>query len=105
MSAIMFQRYRLRPGADRAELGNALLDVCRYYRSLEGCLSARYFWADWNHAAVLSEYDAIGRPYSYAPTADGARLGIRVADLADIDSTELLTGAREGTENYARGTS
>ncbi|MGD9933256.1 MAG: hypothetical protein AB7T37_06010 [Dehalococcoidia bacterium] len=105
MSAIMFQRYSLRPGADRAELGQALLDSCRYIRSLEGCLSARYFWADWNHAAVLSEYDAIGRPYSYAPTPDGARLGIRMADLANLDSTELMSGAREGNEAYVRGTS
>ena len=57
MSAVVYSRWELRPGADRVAMGNTALELCRFNRSLEGSLSSRYFWPDANAVVILHEVD------------------------------------------------
>lgn len=97
MSAVVYSKWKLRPGGDRVALGTKALEMTRYQRSQEGCVSSRYFWADANSVVLLTELDAPSRVFSGGPTADGSRIAFDFADLADREAWEVWMGAREGT--------
>lgn len=97
MSAVVYSRWELRPGADRVALGNTALELCRFNRSLEGSLSSRYFWPDANAVVILHEVDN-PRVVFPGPSADGARIAFNMSDLANRTAFEIWSGAGQGTE-------
>jgi hypothetical protein len=98
MSAIVFARFHLRPGADRVELGTRALDFCRFQRSLPGRLNSRYYWSDTNTVVVLTEVEAPSFVFGEGPNEAGARVQFALSDVADRTDFEVWMGAREGTD-------
>jgi len=99
--AIQYTKWRLRPGADRARLGDLALDWCRYSRSIGGCRNARYYWADANSVAILQEFDTLAQAFP-PPDGPGTKLAFQLSDVADRTVHEIWSDARAGTEAYQR---
>ncbi len=97
---LVYSRWQLKPGADRARLGDLMLDYCRWQKSTDGVRSARYFWPTANTIATLTEYEK--NSYIFATPADAAvmKLGFAISDLADQVTWENWADARAGTDNW-----
>jgi hypothetical protein len=98
VSAIVFSRFHLHPGADRIEFANRVLENCRFQRSLPGRLNSRYYWADTNTIVMLTEVESPSDVFAQGPNEAGARTMFALSDVANRTGFEVWMGAREGTE-------
>lgn len=99
---LLYQRFQLKPGADRAKFGDLVLEACRATRANEGVRSARYYWANPNSVVVLIDYEHSRNVFGGTPTPEGARRNFAAFDMADQTAWELWGEARAGTEAYER---
>ncbi len=99
---LTIQRVERRDGADRNELGHTALAFCRAVRSADGVHSSRFYWANADTIAIITESDAgaYGPGSGAESTPEGARAGFALSDLARQLSTETLIDARAGEQNY-----
>lgn len=96
----VYSRWQLKPGADRAKLGDLVLDACRMTRANEGVRNARYYWASANTVIWLADYEHSRFVYATPATPEGTKLNFAISDLADMTAWELWADARAGTEAY-----
>ncbi|MEP7215684.1 MAG: hypothetical protein ABI782_05475 [Anaerolineaceae bacterium] len=97
---LVYTRWQLKPGANRATLGDLVLDGCRAARANEGVRNARYYWADANSVVTLVDYEHARHVFAAPNTPEGAKRAFAIADLADREAWELWADARAGTEAY-----
>lgn len=79
-------------------MGNNALEICRFYRSVEGTTGARYYWPDPNTVVILHDVENARDGIPDVPNADGARIHFNMADIADRTAFEVWSGAGGGTE-------
>ncbi len=97
---LVYSRWQLKPGADRAKLGDLILENCRAAKANEGVRSARYYWADANTVVVLTDFEHQRHVFASPATAEGTKRAFAISDLADRAAWELWADARAGTESY-----
>ncbi len=95
-------KYERRDGTDRDALGRAALTLCRANRAIEGVRNSRFYWANTDTVAVLTDAEAgsYGQGSGTPPTADGAKAFFGMADLARQVSDETWGEAAAGEEVY-----
>lgn len=96
----VYQRWQLKPGADRAKLGDLVLEACRASRANEGVRNSRYYWPDANTVAILTDFEHQKHVFAAPGTPEGAKRAFAIADLADRTAWEVWADARAGTESY-----
>ena len=87
-----------RDNADRMELGNAALAVCRSIRAKEGISSSRFYWYLTDTVVILTEGEASA--LDSPADAEYARAGFELADLAKLTMNLRLIDPRTGMETY-----
>ena len=92
---IIFER---RDSADRVDLGNAALAMCRAMRSTKGIRSSRFYWYGADTVVILTEGETEGLD---APLdAENARAAFDLTDLARMTMNWRLIDPRTGEEAY-----
>ncbi len=97
---IQLYAFERRDNADRRELGNTALALCRAARAREGISSSRFYWYGPDTVVILTEGEATALD---APTsADAAKALFALADLARLVMNWRLAEPRAGEETYRR---
>ena len=101
----LYSRFHIKSGSDRAAAATLALNLCRAQRGREGCLNARYYWANVNEIVMLSDWENGTAPFT--PPAGGpdpaiGELSYKLYDIADRTAWELWTDARVGKDAYVR---
>ena len=88
--------------ADRNDLALAALEACRAARTVPGVNDSRFYWADPNAVAIVTDAEpgAWGPGSGNQPDERNARAVFALADLARQTSTETWNDARSGEELY-----
>ena len=95
-------KYERRDNADRNELGLAALEACRSARETAGVTDSRYYWANPDEIAIITDAEpgAWGQGSGNTPQPRATKALFALADLAKNTSTEIWADARSGTETY-----
>jgi len=101
---IQLQVFERRDSADRRELGNTALAVCRAIRAREGISSSRFYW-NWTDTIVVvteGETAALDSSFGTDWPEEHARAGFALADIARLVMSWRLFEPRAGEEMYRR---
>lgn len=92
-----------RDNADRRELGNTVLALCRAARARDGITSSKFYWYWTDTIVVVTEGEtaALDAPGTAAPE-EYARAGFALADMARLVMNWRLAEPRAGEETYRR---
>jgi len=87
-----------RDNADRRELGNTALQLCRIIRKRDGITSSKFYWYTLDTVVILTEGETAALD---APgTAESARALFDLGDLARVTKYWRLGEPRAGEETY-----
>ena len=87
-----------RDNADRNDLGNAALAVCRSLKAMDAVTSSRFYWHNADTIVIWTEGEASA--FEMPPDLNVAKAFYALADLAKTTKDWRLLDAKLGEEAY-----
>ena len=98
---IQLRIWERRDGADRREIGNTALAMCRIIRRGDGITSSKFYWYGPDRVVMLTEGEAAALDtLGPASLEDYDRAVFELADMARIIMDWRLVDPRAGEESY-----